>query len=198
LATSLRTRATPKPVANKRSGSPDYDADHDFDPFNKRIKEFLIDMNKDPPAARDFQLISIRKLEQKNKLLNFISQLTVEELKSLSLHMNSIQVGNLTDRYFKTIRTECGFYGWFQSYGNTTTWQAIRSAVKDQLADKLVRSEQPGIKLSVKWLFYHTLLQIFQQPSGRLPLGKTRTERKFINDFQVKPDEPEYKFSRSP
>jgi hypothetical protein len=191
----IRTPPSGNAKKNSPEASPDGDGDPEIQalianakpPFSEylHIEKFLREINENPPPPQNYQLISAVKRRQKESLEQYIKGLDIDDLKFLSLYMNSIQVGNSTDYYFKTIRTECGGFGWFQSYGNTKTWQHIRSAVKDQIAENLQRSEIRGKKKHLPELLYEVYLQIFQQHSGRFPWGQTRSERQFTENYTL-------------
>ncbi|MES2218687.1 MAG: hypothetical protein V4501_09785 [Pseudomonadota bacterium] len=198
-SSSSTTKHSPE-ASPDGAGDPNIDAllINSTPPFSEylHIEKFLRQINENPPPDHNYQLIHAEKTRQKESLEQYITSMELEDLRFLSLYMNSIQVGNLTDYYFKTIRTECGSFGWFQTYGNTKTWQHIRSAIKDQIAMHLQRSDIPGRKIPVPEGFYNSYLQIFQQHSGRLnqikswllpwlPWAKTRSEVEFTHNFSL-------------
>ena len=152
------------------------------------LKDYLVKMAFDFPQDEHQLGFSKARAKQAQGFIVFIGTLGIYELKYLSLYMHSVQAENSNDIYFKTIRKECGFFGFFQTHGNTKTWQRVRSAVKDALDNQLTRSEIPG-KKTITGQSYADYLQIFQQHSGRYKFFdsnciKTRSEKRFVHHFE--------------
>jgi hypothetical protein len=184
------------------ASSPDVDADPLAEAELRRLKppfinfpniqKILDGINTNPPPANNFQMIAQAKIDQIANLEVHIRGFTIQELQFLSLFMHSVQEGNSTNNCFKTIRTECGAMGWFQVYGNTRSWQHLRSFVKDCMDNLIRKSELPSIKKPLHTDMFQSFLQVFQQHSGRwwAAFGKTRSEKNFLNNFCPIPGPP--------
>jgi hypothetical protein len=205
LQTLLITKETVSPEhhsADSAASSPDTDADPlaaeelrklrpPFVAF-PNIQKILDAVNTNPPPANNYQMIAQAKIDQIACLEVHIRGLNIDELRFLSLYMHSVQEGNSTNNCFKTIRTECGAMGWFQIYGNTRSWQNLRSFVKNCMDGLMRKSELPSIKKPLHTDMFQSFLQVFQQHSGRwwATFGKTRSEKNFLNNFCPIPGPP--------
>jgi hypothetical protein len=116
------------------------------------------------------------KLAQKEFFTTAIKELTTQQLEELSNFMNSVQLGEEVNDYFDTVRKEryrCG-------YGNTTTWQEMRHAVKAQLLKKL----QKGSK-ELSESDYDRYHDVLSQHCGRAltHIGRTTSVKLFEKSF---------------
>ena len=157
------------------------------EPFaqHRDMETFLRQVNEAYPPPTNFTQLVKTRYALTQTLEEYVKGLSIADLKFLSLYLHSVQIGSLVDQHFKTIRTECGFFGWFQTYGNTRCWQRLRSFIKDTLDDRLTRSDDPNKKKMFSAETYASYLQIFEQPSGRslfgLYCGRTRSKKRFTS-----------------
>jgi hypothetical protein len=159
------------------------------EPFGQHrdMETFFRQVNEAYPPPSNFTELSKTRYALTQTLEEYVKGLSIADLKFLSLYMHSVQAGSLVDNHFKTIRTECGFFGWFQTYGNTRCWQRLRSFIKDTLDDRLTRSDDPNRKKMFSTETYATYLQIFEQHSGRslfgFYCGGTRSKKRFTRNY---------------
>jgi hypothetical protein len=123
---------------------------------------------------------------QLNRFSSELGNLDLEELTTLSQHMDKLQHEKIKDPRFDIVRKERIYPG----SGNTATWVKMRHAVKDELIRQFHNRHAPprihGGKIKISETLYDSQFELLNQHSGRFftHIGDTKSAKKFAAMYE--------------